>query len=375
MKTSQIIWSIVGIVVIVALIYLGVTSTGLTRGQESDGPIKIGLSAPLTGEAASLGESILGGAQLAVLEINEAGGVNGRMLELVVEDDGCSSDGAKAISKLVNIDQVTAIVGPLCSAAGGPGVPIAQEAGVPSIIIASAPHLTFLGDYIFRNYPSDSFQGKFAAEYVYNEMGKRKAGVLFVKNDWGEGLEKVFVARFKELGGEIVFDEGINQDSRDIRTEITKLKSKDFDVVYAPLYPGTGAVGLKQLKELKVTVPVIGGDGFVSDEVFAVKETAGTLYTSALLNGPEEFLNSINERTGKTANIYAPFTYDAIHILATVMEKAGTDQGKIKDELNKIVYEDAVALPTMEFDENGDIKSAEFQVMIIQDGKGVEYKQ
>ena len=177
---------IIGIVAVV-LIVVGISYFSKNSSQPtSKEPIKIGLVAPMTGEAASYGEAAFGGATLAVKEINDAGGIKGRKIELVVEDDRCSSAGANAISKLVSIDNVTAFIGPVCSASAGPGLPIAQNDKTPVIIIgASAPALTKIGDYIFRNYPSDTFQGKFAAEFVYNTLGKKKTAVIFVKNDWG----------------------------------------------------------------------------------------------------------------------------------------------------------------------------------------------
>ncbi|MBI3335780.1 MAG: ABC transporter substrate-binding protein, partial [Candidatus Portnoybacteria bacterium] len=156
-------------------------------------PIKLGYIGPLTGELADGGEAGLAGATLAVKEINDAGGVLGRQLELVAEDDKCSAEGVNAMNKLVNIDKVVAITGPDCSASGGPALPIAQKAGVPVVVRwASAPHLTKIGDYIFRVYPSDAFQGKFIAEFLYNDLGKKKAAVVYVKNDWGQGIHDVF---------------------------------------------------------------------------------------------------------------------------------------------------------------------------------------
>ena len=157
---------------------------------------------------------------------------------MVVEDDRCSSAGANAISKLVSIDNVTAFIGPVCSASAGPGLPIAQNDKTPVIIIgASAPALTKIGDYIFRNYPSDTFQGKFAAEFVYNTLGKKKTAVIFVKNDWGQGIRDIFVERYKQLGGEIVYDEGVIQDATDLKTQITKAKTTNPDILYFPVYP------------------------------------------------------------------------------------------------------------------------------------------
>jgi branched-chain amino acid transport system substrate-binding protein len=137
--TKTILWLAVAIIILGGIWY-GVSkkSTAPTTKE----PIKIGVLAPLTGEAASFGQNSLAGVNLAVKEINDQGGINGRKVEIVAEDDKCSAEGVNAINKLINVDKVIGIIGPVCSASGGPSLPIAQNNGVPAIITASAPHLT-----------------------------------------------------------------------------------------------------------------------------------------------------------------------------------------------------------------------------------------
>lgn len=334
-----------------------------------ESPIKIGISAPMTGEVASWGESFPGGALLAIKKINNAGGIHGRTLEAVIEDDQCSAEGISAITKLVDMDRVTAIIGPACSAAGGPGLPVAQKAGVPAIVTASAPNLTKIGDYIFRNYPSDAFQGRFAADYIFNHLKKRKVAIIFVKNDWGQGINDVFVKRFKELGADVVYDEGITQDTTDMRTQIAKAKAANPDIIYFPVYPQNGVAGIKQMREAAVGIPIIGGDAFASAEVWRVREAEGVIYTEAKTNNPPDFQNQVKAETGKTANVLTPYSYDAAMILAEAIKKVGTDRKAIRDELSRIVYKNAMATPVVEFDANRELKSPEFEAMIIRNGK------
>ena len=277
--------------------------------------IKIGLSSPMTGDAASYGEAFLGGAELAVKEINDAGGINGSNIKLVIEDDQCSSEGALAFNKLINIDQVTAIVGPLCSSAAGSGLPIAQKAGIPTIVVGSAPELTNVGDYIFRNYPSDNFQGKFAAEFVMNSLKKKKVAIIYENDDWGQGLKNVFTSHFQGLGGEVVFSDGILSDSTDIRTSITKAKNANPDILYFPVRSNIGTIGLKQIKEMGLDVTIIGGDSFTAEEMENTKEADGVLYTVAKVNNLENFQNKVKEVVGKSSNSFTPYSYDAIKIL------------------------------------------------------------
>ena len=267
---------VIGVLVVVAIIAVAYGAYNKKGGAPVEAaPIKIGLSSPMTGEAASYGEGFSAGAELAVREINEAGGINGSLIELIIEDDQCSAKGVNAVSKLVTVDAVTAIVGPMCSAAAGPGLPIAQNAGVPVIVVGSAPHLTKVGDYIFRDYPSDAFQGKFAAEFLYNDLGKRKAAIIYTKNDWGMGIQEVFAKRFVELGGEVVYNEGVVQDSTDLRTQLTKAKEAGPDVLYFPVYPQNGAAGFKQAKELGLEATIVGGDSFEGEETWQIPEAEG----------------------------------------------------------------------------------------------------
>lgn len=361
--------NLIGVIVVVAIVAIGYFVSKGPSQPVSTEPIKIGATLPLTGEAASYGESAKAGIDLAIKEINDVDGIDGRKLEIVYEDDKCSKDGATTISKLVNIDKVTAIVGPVCSAAGGPGLPIAQNAKVPVIFWASAPHLAKTGDYMFRTYPSDSFQGKFAAGYLFNNLKKQKAAAVYVKNDWGQGIRDVFVDEFKKLGGEVVFDEGILQDNRDLRTVFSKLKQSSPDSIYLPLYSASGAIAVKQIKDLTITVPIFGGDMFEAEEFLRIPQAEGVMYSVGKFNNPDEFRAKVKKATGIDPNILATMGYDAVKILAKIIKSTGTDQKAIRDALSKLRYTEGIGMPVIDFDENGDLKTAQFEVKVVKNGK------
>jgi branched-chain amino acid transport system substrate-binding protein len=319
-KTTKTILGLVILIIIVLVIYLGINkkttqtptpTTPTTEKPIKEETIKIGLLAPLTGEAASWGQNSLAGVTLAVKEINDKGGINGRKVEIVAEDDRCSAEGVNAINKLINVDKVIGILGPICSASGGPALPIAQNSGVPVVIVAaSAPHLTKIGDYIFRVYPSDAFQGKVAAEFMFNKLSKKKVAIVYVKNDWGEGIKEVFKSRFKELGGEVVYEDGVLQDQKDFRTEITKVKANGAEALYFPVYPANGISAFKQFKELVLNIPVVGGDAFDGEEVVKSDYADGIIYTVAKINIPEDFKSKIKSLPGfenLQISIAAPF--------------------------------------------------------------------
>jgi branched-chain amino acid transport system substrate-binding protein len=365
---------VVGVIVVVAIVAIGYFVFKGPSQPVSTEPIKIGVTAPLTGEAARFGDGVYAGVLLAIKEINDAGGINGRKLQVVFEDDKCSKDGITTITKLVNVDKVTAIIGPVCSAAAGPGLPVAQKAGVPVIFWASAPHLTKIGDYMFRTWPSDSFHGKFTAEFIFNVLNKKKVAILYVNNDWGLGIRDVFVARFKELGGSTVYNEGVPQDAKDLRTQVTKLKASNPDVIYLPAYPAVAVIAFKEMKNQGVNVPVVGGDAFETKDVL-VPEADGVLYTASKFNTPaEDFQKRVKEVSGKEYHFFSALAYDAVKILASVMERVGSDQKAIRNELANLTYTKGVSLPLINFDENGDLKAAQFEVKIIKGGKAEIYQ-
>ncbi len=361
---------ILGIALGIIIIAIGFSGPSKKEVSNTTETIKVGLSAPMTGEAASYGDALFGGVHLAISEINAAGGINGRMMELIVADDKCSKDGASTFNKLVHADKVDVIIGPVCSVAASPGIPIAQAAGVPTIIHATAAGLPREGKYIFRDNPSDAFQGKFAAEYVKNELKKNKVAVLYTKNLWGEGIRDVFINQFKSLGGEIVYEESVSQESTDVRSQITKMKATKPELVYMPMYAKSGGAALKQMIELGLDVPILAGDTFDGEEIWNLSESEGVLYTTANVNNPQEFQDKVKLISGKIPNTFTPYAYDAVNIFAEAIEKVGDNGEDIAKYIAKTTF-NAVSGPTVSFDKDGELTSAVFDVKKIQNKKGV----
>lgn len=360
-------WIVIAVLVVVGAFYFG------GKEETQTGPIKIGASLPLSGEVASYGEIAKIGIDLAVKEINDEGGIDGRLVEVIYEDDKCDKAGSDTFNKLVNVDRVDAIVGPVCSASASPGVPIAQKAGVPTIIWASAPGITKAGDYIFRTYPSDTFQGKYAAEYAYNVLGKRNVAVVNIKNDWGEGLKDVFTKTFTSLGGKVVYTESILQDTTDLRTVLAKVKNSNPDMLYFPVYPTSATSGLKQMKSLGMNMTIMSGDAFDTTEVTSVPESSGVLFTFGKLNNSDEFKAKIKNMSGKESGIFTPVAYDSVKILASIMKEVGTDKVKMKEKLKSLSYTEGVSLPKIEFDADRDLSSAQTEMRVIKNGKSEPY--
>jgi branched-chain amino acid transport system substrate-binding protein len=370
MQNNKWLGGLVLVVVVIGAFWWA--STNNKDVSSETGPIKIGVTVPLSGEAASYGESARAGALLAQKEINDAGGVNGRPIELVFEDDKCTPAGVSAIQKLINVDKVNAVIGPVCSSVAGAAVPVARQAGTPTIMIgASAPGLAGGADSIFSGYASDTFQGKFAAEYAYNTLGARKVAVLYTNNDWGSGIRGVFVKRFTELGGQVAFDEGVPQTATDMRSQVTKIKSAAPDLVYIPLYPAGALVAVKQLKEAGVAAKMFGGDGLVADEFLKSGVSEGVMFVTGAVRNTDDFKAKIKASSGVDANIIAPLAYDALKVYAKVMAEKGTDAKDVVEGLNNITYTVGVSFPTISFDENGDLEGATYDVQVARSGKAV----
>ena len=343
------------------------------------GPIKIGVSAPLTGDVAIWGQSGLAGIELAVKEVNDGGGINGRKVELVVEDDkALPENSVNAVNKLINIDKVVALIISSGSGATSAAVPIAQNNKIPSMItVASAPSITGAGNYIFRPTPADSSQGKFAADFILDRLNKKNVAVLYTTNAWGSGVEGIFKKEFLARGGKIAYESGVLETDQDLRGELLKVKNSGAEALYFPAYPANALAGFKQIKELGLNILVICGDAIDGNDVLKNPAAEGIIYTLAKINSPDEFIRKLNSLKGfenLKPNIAAPTSYDGAKILFEAIKKIGTDGPKIKEELSKTYYT-GVSNPIIEFDGNREIKNPVFEVKIIKNKQAILYEE
>lgn len=374
------ICNLIGIILLVGLFVLAGCTEGETTGQavKTNEPIKIGLLLPLSGEAASWGQNAIAGATLAVNEVNARGGINGRRVTFVAEDDTCvGNKGVNSMQKLVNVDQVVGIVGPICSAVGGPALPVAANANVPAIIIGSAPHLTSIGENVFRVYPSDSFLGKAAAEFIYNDQGKRKAAIIYTQNDWGQGMYEVFKRNFEALGGEIVHTAATTQSEKDFRTELTKIQNKDADVLFFPVYPASGIAALKQMREMNLDLPIVGGDTFSAEEMYESEYAQGVYFMVSQVKSPPAFearLKSVPGFADLQVSIAGPLGYDATRVLLEGIELAGTTEHNAVIGALKATSHNGVSSDLIEFDQVGDLKDVVAEVNIIRNNQPVKFR-
>jgi branched-chain amino acid transport system substrate-binding protein len=354
--------TIIGI--IISLIILAGCGNSITGNINSEGTIKIGFIAPLTGDAASYGLTEKNAVEIAVEEINSAGGINGKKLEVIFEDGKCSGkDASTAAQKLIDFDGVKAILGGACS---GETLAIAPIAEANKVVVISAysssPDVTKAGDFVFRTAPSDSEAGLFTAEYAIKHYNK--VGVISENTDYAQGLRKVFKEEFAKAGGELAGDEVFEQDSKDFRTQILKVKAEKPEAIL--LNPQTGISGgllAKQVRELGIDLPLIGNFVFSGNDALSGAGDAleGMVFIDvAALKGEKAqiFLEKYKVRFGHMESDYeAGSKYDDVYLIANAIKKVGYDGEAIRDYLYSVKF--SGTLGEYYFDENGDINGAD----------------
>lgn len=369
-------------IIVIALIVWGLVAVSKKQSAPADttGPIKVGFVGPLTGELANMGENAQAAVQIAVDEVNKAGGVNGRQIEVVYEDDMCTgATGANAISKLINTDKVSAVLGSVCSGATLGEAPIAEAAKIPQLsYCATNPTISQAGDYIFRDVPSDLFQAKYAANYFVGH-GMKKVSLLTIKNDWGDGLNKAFTDAFTAAGGTIVTTDAYSPDTKDLRTELTKIKSANPDAVYFAGFTDSTIAGLKQAHDLGMKQQFFGADAWDDSKIWTELGSLGNgaMYTIVGTNSSDAFKAAMKAKLNKDDIVYCSnYAYDGLKILTAAMTRAkSSEPTAIKTQLYNTNYSGGVSAKQIMFDANGDPTDAAYVIKQVKNGKAVEIPQ
>ncbi|MBQ6948779.1 MAG: ABC transporter substrate-binding protein [Firmicutes bacterium] len=343
---------------------------GETGGEESD-TIKIGVNYELSGAVATYGQSSVDGVTLAIDEINAAGGILGKQVEMVTIDN--KSDAAEVVSvatRLMTEEGVCAVIGPATSGNFKAELPIALENGIPVISGSATANDVTSGntkEYTFRICFSDNFQGVAMANYAFKNLGAAKVAIVQDKSsDYAEGLAASFSATFEELGGEIVAAEAYTTGDTDFNAILTSLASKEFDAIWLPGYYQEVGLIIKQARALGIECPILGADGFDSP---VLAELAGAdalhdVYYSnhySSLNEDETvaaFIEAYKAKHGVDPDAFNALGYDAAKLICDAIERAGAaDPEAIKDALAATSDFKAVT-GTLSIDENHDAQKA-----------------
>ncbi len=316
------------------------TFSSLAQAQDE---IVIGEFASLTGGSASFGQSSHKGTQLAFEELNAAGGVLGKKLKLITEDDqSLSGQPATIVRKLITQDKVIAVLGEVASSKSLEAAPLCQQNKVPMISPASTnPKVTEVGDYVFRICFIDPFQGTVMSKFALGKGFKKVAVLTDVKQDYSVGLAEFFVKHFSANGGEVVKDQKYSTGDKDFKAQLTSIKAAKPDAIFVPGYYGEVALIARQAKQLGIKVPLLGGDGWVGDSLLKVAGTAldGSFFSSHFsaedkAPATQDFVKKYQAKFGAVPDDMAALGYDSAMILADAIKRAGsTDGAKLRDAI------------------------------------------
>ncbi len=313
----------------------------LTRAVE---PIKIGEIEPMTGKEAAFGQSAHRGIMMAVEDINARGGILGRPLQVIVEDNQSKAgDSATIAKKLIGRDKVVAV---LCGGTSSNCLEIApfcQNAKIPFLATtATAPEVTEKRNYSFRVCFIDPFQGAVLAKFARETLkAKRVALLTSVSSSYSVGLSKVFREKFTALGGEIVLEQKYNEGDKDFRAQLTAIRTAAPDVIAATGFYTEGALTCKQARDLGLAIPIVAGDGWEAPELLEIGGAAvnGSYYCSHYSSestAPEvqAFVKRFRAKYGDTPDSMAPLASDGITVLSEAIARAGTTDGpKLRDAI------------------------------------------
>jgi len=364
--------------IVVLLIIIAGAGYYLATPKGTD-TITIGHIAPLTGDAAMYGEWESQGINLAVAEINAKGGINGKQLTVIHEDDQLDpKTGTNALTKLITVDKVPAVIGATGSSVTLAIAPIAEKNKVVLISDgAAAIKVSDAGDYIFRVFPSNALEGKKLVELA-SSLNLKNGAIIYINNDFGTDLSKVVSDEFTKNGGTIAISEGYDPAATDFRTQLTKVQAKNPDVIFLLGYPKDMAILLKQAKELGIKTQFLAPDTFNEPQIieWGGNATEGVIFVYPGEGEPgrwKDFNLKINTTYGKNANIMTAMAYDTTYLIATAMQNSGVSGEAIKNGLYQINDYPGVT-GNITFDKNGDVISRVMDVKIVKDGKFEGYK-
>ncbi len=345
----------------------------------SGGIIKIGVVVPLTGQQSTFGQSAKKSIAMLQDETNGAGGINGRKVEFLIQDDeGKAATSVTVGKKLLDSDKVVAIVGPLLSTCANSLAPICQQSGVPMVTgTGTNVNITKAGDFIFRTCFIDPFQGEVMAKFASEDRKAKTAAILYnIGDDYSKGLAQAFSDSFTSKGGKVVDKETYNTGDKDFNAQLTKIAPSAPDVLFLPEYYGDVGVIAREARSTGIKATLLGGDGWDSPQLFqigsdAVNDSYFSNHYAADDTSKEvvDFVKAYKARYGgETPDAMAALNYDAAKVLLQSIQKANsTDGSKIRDALKN--YDGTVVSGHIKFNENRDAVKA---AVIIKTDNGQE---
>jgi branched-chain amino acid transport system substrate-binding protein len=347
--------------------------------------LKIGFFAPITGPAAADGASAKHAVELGVKEVNDAGGINGKKVELIVYDDRLKAEEAVAIAnKLIEKDKVVGVVSGSYSGPTRVAAPIFQKAGMPMVAgYAVHPDVTWdsntkkPNDFIFRNGFLGEVEGAAAAQFAVKELKAKKVAIIAMDNDFGRSISAGFAARAEKLGASVLTKEMYKfPGEKDFRPYLTRIKGTNCDLIFAAGYYNEAASIVRQAKELEIKVQILGEEGFDSPKFIEIAGDAAEgviIATNLDRDDPrpvvQNFLKGYKAAYKEDADMVGASSYDAFMILLDAIKKAGTDPKAIQKALLATKDYNGLTGKISRFVEGEVVKPV--QIQIVKGGKFV----
>ena len=367
--------SIVAIMCVLTLLFTGCGSKKASSDESKE--IKVGVLAPLTGNVSVYGISASNGTRLAFDEVNKDGGVLGKKIKFIIEDEkGDATEAVNAYNKLANNEEVVAVIGDITSKPAAAVANASQKEKIPVITpTATAANVTTYGENVFRACFLDPFQGSVMAKFAKEKLSAKTAAIVYnTGDDYSSGVAEAFKKAFEKAGGKVVAYEGYGATDKDFKAQLTKIKGQSPDVLMIPDYYNTVALIAAQIKEVGLKTVLLGSDGW--DGVLgAVQDTAlveGAYFSNHYSpmdtdSDVQNFIKNYKAKFNEDPNALSALGYDAAKILIAAIEKAkSTDKNKVIKALKGIEIKGVTGKIT--FDENRNpIKSV--TVLKVKSGK------
>jgi branched-chain amino acid transport system substrate-binding protein len=313
---------------------------------------------------APYGKNALDGLLQAKEEINKNGGIKGKEIKLIIEDDGSSTkEAVAAFYKIISNKSIALIIGPIGSTQAMACAPIANENRIIEFSPAAAtPLYTYSGDYTFRNRASAALEVERMANIAYDYLSLRRIAILYINNDVGTSFYPIFEKTFASLGGKIILTESFEQGSVDMRNQLLKIKEISPDGLYFIGHVKESGYILKQIRELNIKTRLISHYALEGSDLFTIAGNAanGVIYTAPGMEKESEnalfitFEENFKKKYGKSSDVFAATAYDALYILKQAIENGEYTAESIKNQLYKIKNYKGVTGITS-FDLNGDV--------------------
>jgi len=374
------VWVLPVITVIVFAIMVCVIGCG----KKVEDTIYTGAIIPLTGDNAEYGKALKNGMDIALSQINKDWLDKHKSLRIVYEDSKADPlVGVSAFKKLVEINKTPMVIGGMFSSVSLAIAPIAQTAKVVTLSpTSSSVDLTNAGQWFFRIYPSDTYDGKFLADFTHRKLNAKKVAILYLQLSSTTAIAKVFESEFTSLGGDVLLSEGHLKGTTDFRSTLTKLKGIGADIVFIPGYLNEMALILKQAKELGLDTQFVSISTFNDSKII---ELAGDAAENVIFSTPSydpsssakltrTFVELYRNKYGDIPNIWAGYGYDVVRVAAKAIEMSNNknDSNAIREALSLIAdYPGVTGMVT--FDLNGDVKK-ELDVLVVKNRKFVSYE-